>query len=627
MKRWPLLLLTALLLCGCGAEQENATTNNTEPAPAIETNPIEPTGYYDPDSALEESSNGAVKLYPLNRSDSYGLCAMGDDLLVFSGDETTTLTKLTGNNLYVDAVANLNCRIDPADPAVLASGKGVTYYDAAHRALVFLDAGLKEVSRFDLPEDMLGTPALSADRKTIYYCTADSLRALDLETKLTKLMKEISYSSQSVTAILCGGTVLECAVKDRNGDQFQLFVSVQTGETLYETSGMIPLWTNTDSYFAIHTDGAYEELLTGASGEEPRILIPEEYGVDAMAVMELNSAVLVSDPGEDSTQLDLYDLETGIRTSRLDLPGGCLPQQILADPGLGDIWLLRYDEDYASDALYRWDYGLTATNDSESHFGIRYHADAPDLNGLDACQEIANTISKTYGVKVLLWTDATAFQPFDYALEPEYQVPLLKYQLSVLEQALSRFPEGFLKKAASGTSSGKLRICLIRSITASDDVSVIDDGLGLQYWDDNGDAFVALIPGREMEQTLYHELFHIIDSFVLSNCSAYDNWNDLNPEGFAYTLDYEAIHSGDFPVTGEMTQAFIDLYSMTYPKEDRARIMEYAMMPDRAAYFESEAMQAKLYQLCYGIRKSFRLEKSSEVFSWEQYLKEPLASQ
>ena len=63
---------------------------------------------------------------------------------------------------------------------------------------------------------------------------------------------------------------------------------------------------------------------------------------------------------------------------------------------------------------------------------------------------------------------------------------------------------------------------------------------------------------------------------------------------------------------------------MSYPKEDRARIMEYAMRAGNESCFESETMQKKLRQLCLGIRKAFDLETSSESFFWEQYLKQPL---
>ena len=59
---------------------------------------------------------------------------------------------------------------------------------------------------------------------------------------------------------------------------------------------------------------------------------------------------------------------------------------------------------------------------------------------------------------------------------------------------------------------------------------------------------------------------------------------------------------------------------MSYPKEDRARILEYAMTPGHSEYFRSPQMQAKLSQLCQGIREAYGLKKQKEAFLWEQYL-------
>ena len=64
---------------------------------------------------------------------------------------------------------------------------------------------------------------------------------------------------------------------------------------------------------------------------------------------------------------------------------------------------------------------------------------------------------------------------------------------------------------------------------------------------------------------------------------------------------------------------------MTIPREDRATIMAYAITEGNAEYFRSEIMQNKLTAICRGIRKAFGLEKSPEVFIWEQYLNKPLA--
>ena len=64
---------------------------------------------------------------------------------------------------------------------------------------------------------------------------------------------------------------------------------------------------------------------------------------------------------------------------------------------------------------------------------------------------------------------------------------------------------------------------------------------------------------------------------------------------------------------------------MTYPHEDRARVMQYAMQEGYEDYFVSDTMQAKLRQLCLGIREAFGWKKYEGTFVWEQYLRESLA--
>ena len=64
---------------------------------------------------------------------------------------------------------------------------------------------------------------------------------------------------------------------------------------------------------------------------------------------------------------------------------------------------------------------------------------------------------------------------------------------------------------------------------------------------------------------------------------------------------------------------------MTYAKEDRARIFEYAMLEGSEELFASETMQKKLHQLCYCIRDAYGLRKSELTYPWEQYLEKPLA--
>ena len=64
---------------------------------------------------------------------------------------------------------------------------------------------------------------------------------------------------------------------------------------------------------------------------------------------------------------------------------------------------------------------------------------------------------------------------------------------------------------------------------------------------------------------------------------------------------------------------------MSFPKEDRARIFEYALLPGNREVFTPERMQSKLLAVCTGIREAYGLKNDSRIFPWEQYLKNPLA--
>ena len=624
MKRIIPLMLLLLILCGCGADPQIPQ----ETAPA-ETTAGEPTGFYNPGSELEETTGGAVQVYLLNRSDCRGMLPMGEEILLFTGTQTTTLIKVSGGNLYVTATAELPCAICADSCSVQASEKGVTYYDRDSRELVFLDAGLKEVRRVSLPEDVQGEPALSADRKTLYYCTENALRVLDMETGFHKLLKEISFEEQSVRELHCGGGVLECAAVDRSSRSTALFVSAQTGETLWEASGGLELTTFGQSYFAVRQDGAYQELLTGTTDIGPYALYFSDIHARSMALLERNGVVLVSSDGDGSNvTMHYFDLETGKRSAMLELPGGGLPRSIHAEADSDFIWLLRYDDAAGCDVLYRWNPGDTPAGDDTVYLASRITFEDPDTEGLERCREKAAELSVKHGVEVRIWTDAVSEVPDNYTIEAEFQVPVIMESLEALDRALASYPAGFLKEAASGSSSGTLRLCLVRSVQGDPMAGTPDRASGVQFWNSEADACIALCAGTDLERHFCHELFYLIESRVMSTCSAFDDWEKLNPEGFRYDFSYLTNRDRkETALTEGKDRAFIDVHSMSFPKEDRARIFEYAMTPGNDNCFAAPVMRAKLRQLCLGIREAFDLEDSLETFLWEQYLEEPEAAE
>ena len=616
-------VLLALLLCGCAPQPAPVPPPVTEPAP---TAPPPIVSIYDANSGLERNTAGAIRVYPLNRADSTGIAQMGEDILVFSNPEQTTITRYSGDDLCVVASADLNCGVHLSNPAVTVSENGLTYYDFYENQLVYLNAALEEVKRTNLPHTLRDVPALSADRQKLYYCTEDSLRCLDLETGLDRLVKELHFSIQTPTALHCGDTVISCLVEDTAGNRSQLFISTETGRLLYETFEETVVHTQDSFYFCVYQDGIYPELLIGDSEQGPTLLQPHTYDSAINAVIEKKAAVLVTENTLCNTlQLDYYDLQNGKRTASLTIADTDMPFGFTAARDC--VCFLRYEPQYGGDVLCQWDIARNSCENEASCFSTRYTAQKPDYDGIAACRAIADRLSARYGVQILLWTDASAFQPWDYMLIPEYQVPVIRNELKELEAFLSLYPHGFLQTAAATTTCGRIQICLVRSILGNTDASeAFDEVVGLQYWDDNNNAYLSLSADRNLlVQNACHEMFHIIDSRVLTMCKAYDDWDALNPKGFEYDHDYIAnLSREDEQWLSGPERAFIDRYSMSYPREDRARIMEYAMMDGKEIFFESETMQKKLHQLCIGIREAFGLKHYSEPLIWEQYLKEPM---
>ena len=160
---------------------------------------------------------------------------------------------------------------------------------------------------------------------------------------------------------------------------------------------------------------------------------------------------------------------------------------------------------------------------------------------------------------------------------------------------------------------------------AQTDKVKVGDGWGMHYVL-NGDHYVAVRVGGEFENAVHHELCHMLDAYVYSESKAYDLWDQLNPKEFTYLGSYENYEpAADDPNLQGDTRAFVDGFSMTFMKEDRARLFEYAITPGNEELFKPEYMQTKLIQLCFGIRDAYGLKKDTEiVLPWEQYILEPV---
>lgn len=590
------LILACLLLCGCSRE-------------SIPEETILPSASVAEDMQEPEQYGGAVQTFPLTLQKVRSFRAVGDQLLLFSGQGSTTLTLADRESFEELATVTLDFQLEPEDPSLRLHPDGrISFFDPDQEETVVLDASLKELRRIDAPGSLTGQPILSDNGKTLYYCTASDVRAWDLESGIHRCVKEMAFESQYLTDVLLNGAVLQCLVTD-GGMERTRFFSSENGRLLFEGPGDYSVITEADCFYASVPAGTYRVQVFGEYNQPPQMLVPSDLGAEVFFLPQQEGAVSARSLEDDRVLLEYYDLPTGRRTGALPLDPLQLPASVESIGG--SLYILTYDPARDQELILRWDMA-DAPQDDTCYREPYYPAGAPDTAGLADCQKQAEELSRRFGIQILLWEEAAAVSGA-YAFTPEHLVPVIRQELRLLEQRLSQYPQGMLEQTAAHFD--RLKLCLVRSVSGS------PEGEPGAHFLSGTEAYVAVPTGSFGEQALHHGLFHAMETHIFGESTAFDRWDALNPAGFQYDYDYAANALRDSGVyLFQENRAFVDTYSMSFPKEDRARIMEYATLPGNESLFQSQTMQAKLQKLCTGIREAYGLKKSEETYIWEQYL-------
>ena len=587
-KLLPLVLICALL-CGCGRSDASE-----------ETTPITPAESVAGEITTPEEYGGAVTTIPLNLSAVRGLRVFCGNILLLSGEEHTVLTLLEGQTMDVLYSAAAEFSLHQEDPSfILHPDEKLSYFDPGVRETVVLDSDLTQVDRISAPVGLSGMPILSPDRKTLFYCTDTQVKALNLTSGISRCVKEMEPDNRQLTGVHMDGSVLQCQTQQQT-----LFLCAEDGTLLHQSSGVFSVITDADRYYCHMPVGGNQIALFGQGENSPQIFLPSDFS-SPIYFLPTQKAVLTNS----SETLEFRRLSDTKAASRLDLESD---HTLLAADCLDEdtLVLLSYHAREDAYLLTFWDPLSSSPVPPQSRI-VPY--DDPDLS---LCAAQAEALGNKYGIRILIGEDAARVAPAYVQFTAETLAPVLQWELDRLEILLSRYPRELIQQTAAHFS--RLNLCLVREISGNPEHP--SAAPGLQYLADS-EAFLILPTGEDAEIALNHQLFHLMEIHILSESNSLDRWNERNPAGFRYDYDYAANERRDSGVyLFAENRSFVDTFSMSYPTEDRARILEYAMTPGQEALFRPKAMQAKLKTLCNGIRDAYNLKENRETFLWEQYL-------
>ncbi len=229
----------------------------------------------------------------------------------------------------------------------------------------------------------------------------------------------------------------------------------------------------------------------------------------------------------------------------------------------------------------------------------------------------ADEIEKKYGVEICLGDEALDLpENNEYRFVPQSsensQHESITEQLDMLDECLSRYPEGFFKKFC-GSVGGGIRFTPVERLENLDEFSVFTAG-GVT-WESGAWVDIAFC-GPDFSfypQLMDHEIWHAVE-IIVERKTPIDNaaWEELNPEGFTYyenTNTYDGGNDDEEYLLVSDDPYFIRDYSKINIYEDRATLIEEIASGDTKTSYEKLCeyphLKAKLDFLADWIRPYF----------------------
>lgn len=476
----------------------------------------------------------------------------------------------------------------------------------------YYDSSQQNIMQYDIP-NQTSQQLYHLSSANNYYCLMDGI--------IQNRYLGISYSPDIET------TIYE-------------IIDLKEGEVSYSnTSSIHNIMGCGDNYSLLYSMDGVEEILCGSQNEETHILslpdIKEYNNFDRTTYADslISYVTNVNIPEAKNTTITFrgYDLTSGqMKHSKSfvmekEAYRECFVTRTCYNCNM-DYMVFMTDLDQP--VLFVWDLldADSQVTDDTSYFRSIPDLSTPDSAQLLALNERAKTMSQNYGVDIRIGDELDTCPVLDYEYTKIYNPIRIEQTLNILEKELAKYPDGMLAQIDDDIGD-RIQIYLSGKIIGTGD-GTISDSRGIENTVD-GITFVVLniTDIQELDRTLHHEIFHAIEGHMdyAGYYFDYDRWESLNPEGFTYDYDYiqnEENTDWDYVMSEETGGYFIDIYSKSFPHEDRARIMEYAMTENEynSGAFSYEGIAKKQAYICEQLRLAFRTDGWPEQTVWEQVL-------
>ena len=401
---------------------------------------------------------------------------------------------------------------------------------------------------------------------------------------------------------------------DENGESGKKWLNWSTGE-LPDFQPWEPLSVPTDSSAYTLDNGIDGAYLREAEGQEVFFLPGESF-------RHLESS---------KNQALLYEEGQGLVLWNL------LDEALWKQP-CNSIWISSACGDYViyveqghENRVMFWPYGAMPQEE--------YTGQCQTMEQLEEDNDIlTKEIEAKSGLVLHSGEDGTAFNQdveTGYTSQAVTDPLLIHLALLATQKTVEEFPQGMFEEMRTD-DKGYLELYLTGPLSPTGSNS-LSHALG--FANTAGPNHIVALSIHSLQEphsfrgTMAHEFMHIMEYRISKHCTEMQlpylpYWNRFTPIDNAYFYSYtddngKEYHDLAYTVGGVSSPEeafFLDPYSRTYPKEDRARIFEHLCLGKHSPFQESlktGPLAQKAQYLCAMLRECFPSCQNAEYLPWE----------